>query len=110
MSAILTESQTTGNMVQLQAANPRHFGAQGAQGTDTQGAADFGRVLMNALGSVNGLEQESASLAQAMITEPDSVEAHDVTIAMAKAEMAVSITKQVVDRAVQAYKEIISIR
>ena len=45
-----------------------------------------------------------------MITDPDSVDVHDVTIALAEANLALSMTKAVVDRALAAYREIINVR
>ena len=45
-----------------------------------------------------------------MIIDPESVDPHDVTIAMAKANTALALTKAVVDKSLRAYKEIISIR
>jgi flagellar hook-basal body complex protein FliE len=45
-----------------------------------------------------------------MITDPDSVNVHDVTVALAEANLALSMTKAVVDRALAAYREIINVR
>ena len=45
-----------------------------------------------------------------MITHPDEVEPHDVTIAMAQAEMSLNLTKAIVDRAVKAYNDITAMR
>ena len=47
---------------------------------------------------------------QAMVTDPDSVDVHEVTIALAEANLALSITKAVADRALRAYQEIINVR
>jgi flagellar hook-basal body complex protein FliE len=49
-------------------------------------------------------------LTQRMITAPDSVDVHDVTIALAEANLAISMTKAIVDRALTAYREIINVR
>jgi flagellar hook-basal body complex protein FliE len=45
-----------------------------------------------------------------MITDPDSVDVHDVTISLAEANMALNITKAVLDRVVRAYRDITSAR
>ncbi|MBN1649385.1 MAG: flagellar hook-basal body complex protein FliE [Spirochaetales bacterium] len=74
------------------------------------GSKQFSEIIGSALGDVNRLQQESAQLSQLMITDPDQVDVHDVTIAMGKANLAVSITKAVVDGAIKAYKEIINMR
>lgn len=80
------------------------------QGMDTETKERFMDTLKNALSSANDDQVISDQLFQTMITDPDSVEVHDVTIAMAKAEMTLGITKAVIDKAVSAYKEITSLR
>jgi flagellar hook-basal body complex protein FliE len=49
-------------------------------------------------------------LSQAMVTDPNSVNVEDVTIALADANLALSMTKAIVDRALAAYREIINVR
>lgn len=106
---ILPESGVVGHKISLQRTNARHF--IGSKPDDKPVSPDsFSEVLFSALNNVNSLQQKSALLSQQMITDPDTVDPHDVTIAMAKANMSLSITKSVVDRAVQAYREILSLR
>ena len=45
-----------------------------------------------------------------MLTDPNSVDIHDITLASAKATLSLSITKELMDRAIRAYKEIINVR
>jgi flagellar hook-basal body complex protein FliE len=59
---------------------------------------------------VNDSQVTAVDLAQKMVTDPDSVNVHDVTIALAEANMALSMTKAIVDRALAAYREIINVR
>ena len=70
----------------------------------------FGDLLLGALGSVNDSQRKSMDLTQQMITNPDSVNVHDVTIALAEANLSLSMTKAIVDRALAAYREIINVR
>jgi flagellar hook-basal body complex protein FliE len=70
----------------------------------------FGELLLNALNGVNDSQVKSMDLTQQMITAPDSVNVHDVTIALAEANLAISMTKSIVDRALAAYREIINVR
>ena len=42
--------------------------------------------------------------------DPQSIDHHDVTIAVAEANMAVTMTKAVTDGVIRAYKEIINLR
>ncbi len=93
-----------------QPAAPR--GARGgAQAVAAAGPErSFGALLFGALGSVNDSQLKSMDLTQQMITNPDSVNVQDVTIALAEANLALSMTKAIVDRALAAYREIINIR
>ena len=73
-------------------------------------AQKFGDMLLGALGSVNDSQRTAMNLSQKMITDPKSVNVEDVTIALADANLALSMTKAIVDRALAAYREIINIR
>ena len=65
---------------------------------------------MGALGGVNDSQLKAMSLSQKMVTDPNSVNVEDVTIALADANLAISMTKAIVDRALAAYREIINVR
>jgi flagellar hook-basal body complex protein FliE len=67
-------------------------------------------MLLSGLGEVSQLDQDAQSLSVQAVLDPESVDAHDVTIAAAKAELALSITKNIVDRVIEAYREIQNIR
>ena len=110
--ALLNASQALGDLVSLNQTNPRHLGKNGTPAEKT--SRDFGSMLGNLVTSgvnqVNELQQASFSLNQAFITDPDSVDSHDVTIAMREATLALELTKAVVDKALSAYREIINLR
>lgn len=106
----MTVDSVNGDIINLLRTNSKHLGAAGTDGSTTGPAADFVQVLSDALDGVNALEQESQSVMQTMIIDPDSIDPHDVTIAMSEANLAVSITKAVLDGAIKAYKEIINMR
>ncbi len=112
MDGLLSNKQVSGHKILLNRTDPRHIAGSGARraGADPSAGGDFGRVMMNGLSRVNDLQQESLKLSQQMITDPDSVDAHDVTITLAEANMALNITKTVVDRVIRAYRDIISAR
>ncbi|MEJ2663856.1 MAG: flagellar hook-basal body complex protein FliE [Spirochaetia bacterium] len=74
------------------------------------GAKSFGDVLAGALKGVNDMQMDAYRLTQKFITEPGSVDVHDVTLGTAKANLSLSITKALFDRAIRAYNEIINIR
>ena len=100
-----------GDKVELARTHPNHLDASGKQAIKARSrSGDFAAELAQALNGVNDLQQASAYLSQRMVVDPDSVDPHDVSIAMAKANLTLSMTKAIVDRAIRAYKEITSIR
>mgnify|MGYP001078644600 FL=1 len=109
--AQLLSLEALGDVVTMTRTNAKHLAGVGEQ---PAGAADvesaFGELLLNALNTVNDSQVTAVDLAQRMITDPDTVNVHDVTIALAEANMALSMTKAVVDRALAAYREIINVR
>lgn len=110
--AILNPSEAMGDVIPMKLTNPKHLGKDGEpeapEGNTFQTV--LGRIIAGGTARANELQQESFTLNQAFITDPDSVDSHDVTIAMQKANMALEITKAIVDRALQSYREIINLR
>lgn len=103
--------QVNGQVVTMLKTDPRHFGpVQSTKGTNGNSESSFGNLLLNALNSVNNDQLKSIELTDKMITDPDSVNIHDVTIALAKANLSLAMTKAVADRAISAYRQIINIR
>lgn len=90
--------------------DPRHIAGSSVVAKTTDPEGGFGQALMKALDAVNGEQQKAMHLTQQMITAPDTVDVHDVTIALASANLSLSIAKAVVDRAIRAYQEIINVR
>jgi len=109
---LLDPAQAAGDVVKLARTNPLHFlGADEQTVSGSKGIErSFGDLLMSALGNVNDGQVKAMDLSQQMITDPSSVNVEDVTIALAEANLALSMTKAVVDRALAAYREIINIR
>jgi flagellar hook-basal body complex protein FliE len=101
-----------GDIVKMARTDPRHLSGAGAAETSRGEGAEknFGALLMNALNGVNDSQVKGMALTQKMITDPESVDVHDVTIALAEANLAISMTKAIVDRALAAYREIINVR
>ena len=103
--------QVNGQVVNMLKTDPRHFGSSKNTGsTGLNSESSFGNLLLNALNSVNNDQLKSIELTDKMITDPDSVNIHDVTIALAKANLSLAMTKAVADRAISAYRQIINIR
>ncbi len=109
---ILNFDQVSGQKVMLKTTDPRHYSGRlsNTTGRLEKENSTFEDKIFEALHGVNKLQQDTNDLSVKMITDPDSVDAHDVTIAIAKSNSALAITKAVVDKAIQAYKEILSFR
>ena len=117
---LLSPLSVQGHVIQLQRSDPRHLAGSGVAvtaGTSSggvQGPANpesgFGRLFFDALNNVNDLQHTTMDLTEAMLTDPDSVDIHDVTVAIAEANLALSMTKAIMDRAIRAYQEVINTR
>jgi flagellar hook-basal body complex protein FliE len=73
-------------------------------------AGSFDDAMLRALDGVSGAQKFADNLAERAITDPGSVDVHDVTIAQAEAEMALNITRTVLNRVVQVWKDLINTR
>jgi flagellar hook-basal body complex protein FliE len=107
----LSINQVHGDIIPMKRIDPRHLDHRGAIPSETADkGTGFATVFTDALNKVNNTQQDAAGLVRQMITDPESVDVHDITIALAKANTSLSITKSVIDSALKAYREIISIR
>jgi flagellar hook-basal body complex protein FliE len=106
----LSAESVHGNVVNLLRNHEKHIDPKAPAGQSAGPEKAFGDVLLNAFNVINNQQHSAQELAQQMITDPDSVNVHDVTIAVAEANMALSLTKSIVDGALRAYKEIIQTR
>lgn len=111
----LAVRELRGDTIRLTRTDPRHLGgfskvSKASNVAAVSPEADFGELLARAFNQVNELQNNSMELGQRLITDPESIDIHDVTIAMAEANLSLSMTKAIVDRALRAYKEIISTR
>jgi flagellar hook-basal body complex protein FliE len=73
-------------------------------------AGTFEEAMLNALDRVSGDQQFASELSQRAITEPGSVDIHDITIAQAKATMSLDITRNILSRLVQGWRDVINTR
>ena len=71
---------------------------------------DFESYLIDAVKSMNADQLDVNALEQKILTEPESVDPQDVTIAMAKARMSLSLAQNVIDRIVSGWNEITTTR
>jgi flagellar hook-basal body complex protein FliE len=80
----------------------------GAEGISRDGT--FHQVMLKALDKVSGAQQFASALEKEAIINPDSVDIHDITIAQAEASMAFGITRNVLSRLVQGWRDLINTR
>jgi flagellar hook-basal body complex protein FliE len=83
-------------------------GKIGAEAVTRSGS--FDDMMLRALDNVSGQEQFSNELIQKAIIDPNSVDAHDITIAQAKATMSLNIARTVLNRLVQGWRDLINTR
>ena len=69
-------------------------------------SGNFESYLAKALSEVNGNQLEVGRVTEQLITDPDSVDIHDVTTAMAKAQMSLNLAQTVIDRLITGWNEI----
>ena len=101
----LNADQVAGDIFKLKVTDPRHFG-----GEAKAPSKDFGSLLMQGLNDVNSSQKAYEQLSVQAITDPDSVDPHDITIAGAEANLSLNIAKNVIDRVIRAYRDITSLR
>ena len=80
----------------------------GAQGVTRAGT--FQTAMLQALDRVSGAQQLATHLQREAIINPDSVDVHDITIAQAEASMSLNITRNILNRLVQGWRDIINTR
>ncbi|MDR0557719.1 MAG: flagellar hook-basal body complex protein FliE [Treponema sp.] len=73
-------------------------------------SGQFDDMMLRALDQVSADERHSNALIQKAIVDPESVDAHDITIAQAKASMSLNITRTVLSRLVQGWRDLINLR
>jgi flagellar hook-basal body complex protein FliE len=83
---------------------------------DTIGADRIPRVgnfedaMLQALDRVSGSQLHASELQKQAIINPGSVDIHDITIAQAEANMALGITRNILSRLVQGWRDLINTR
>ena len=72
--------------------------------------ASFEQTLLKAFDKMNEKQQAPDELAQQMLIDPESVDVHDVTVAMAEANLSLKIAQSVIDRVIKGWNEITTTR
>ncbi|GHT51166.1 hypothetical protein FACS1894102_7060 [Spirochaetia bacterium] len=85
-------------------------GSMGEAGLNRPDGASFSDAMLKAIDRVSGDSMRVEDLELAAMTDPSSVDAHDLTIAQAKASMSLGIARRVLTNLTQAWKDIINTR
>ncbi|MFW6215301.1 MAG: flagellar hook-basal body complex protein FliE [Alkalispirochaetaceae bacterium] len=107
--SFLSPEQARGDQFVLARSHPSHRTARN-EAAGTTGSTNFSDALFNSLDTVNDAQQEHERLTVQSIVAPESVDPHDLTVASAQANMTLNITRNVVDRVIQAYRSITTLR
>lgn len=99
-----------GDQISLARTNAAHLGQGGTRLSEEGSEASFEGALMRAMDGVSGKQMDAERLSQRMITDPDSVDAHDLTIAQAEANMSLNIARTIIDRVVRGWKDVLNAR
>lgn len=102
--------------LELNRNNPAHMGSSSVN-TDinvggisgNEGVAKTGtfkNYLMEAVDKMNSQQLNVSALQEQVITDPDSVDIHDVTTAMAKAQMSLNLAQTVIERLVKGWTDL----
>lgn len=82
----------------------------GTTASSVDDPSSFGNAMLKALDSVNADQQKSNDLVEQMLVDPDSVDAHEITIGMAEASLSLNLAKTLLSRVVTAWKDVINTR
>jgi len=74
------------------------------------GVGTFEDAMLQALDKVSGTQLHASELQKEAIINPGSVDIHDITIAQAEANMALGITRNILSRLVQGWRDLINTR
>jgi len=74
------------------------------------GLGTFEDVMLQALDKVSASHLKASDLQKEALINPGSVDIHDITVAQAEASMAFGITRNILSRVVQGWRDLINTR
>jgi len=83
----------------------KKIGASGVTGGGT-----FEEAMLQALDKVSGAQQRATHIEREAAINPDLYDVHDVTLAQAEASMSLGITRVILSRLVQGWRDLINTR
>jgi flagellar hook-basal body complex protein FliE len=106
----LVERSTTARSLAKLSPSSSLLQGLGQEEGEEPGAVSFESAMLKALDGVNKDQMDASGAIETFLIDPNAIEAHDVTVAMAKANMSLNITRTVLDRVVRAWKDLINTR
>ena len=76
----------------------------------TENSKTFKDYLISAMSQMNAQQIKVSNLGDQLITDPDSVDVHDVMISVAKAKSSLNLAQTVIDRLIKGWSEITTTR
>lgn len=107
---LFAPNQVHGDQFTLARTNERHLSGKFDARPTAAVESSFRNALVAGLEQVNAHQRDHEELSVRAVIDPDSVDPHDLTIAAATANLSLSITKNVLDRVIQAYRDITNLR
>lgn len=99
-----------GDKVSVKTTNDRHYADTKEPLSPDYVVENFSQALKNAISSVNAQQVKADELSQKIVSDPKSVEPHEVMIAAEKARVSLQFTKTIADGVVRAYRELTTMR
>jgi flagellar hook-basal body complex protein FliE len=87
-----------------------HDGALGAAGLNRPDNSSFSEVMLKAIDKVSDYQTRVSDLETAAMTDPSSIDAHDLTVAQAEAGLSLNTARTILSRLTQAWRDIINTR
>ena len=109
-SKIQPLTQNKAGMSPIQAIHRADKATEAASIQPANQSKSFQSYLLDALSTVNSQQLDVTAVQEKLITNPDEVDIHDVTIAMAKARQSLNLAQTVIDRLVTGWNEITTTR
>ncbi|HPC38328.1 MAG TPA: flagellar hook-basal body complex protein FliE [Exilispira sp.] len=103
----VTSITPNGHNVQMKSTSPKHFNYIEK---DNNNSPNFLNYLTNSINQTNNAIVNAELLQQQLIEDPDNTNIDEVTIAAKEAEIALNLTKSVINKLITGYKELINIR
>ena len=107
---LFSPSMVKGDIILLKKTSDKHWDGRVAKEIPESTSLNFADALNKALVKVNDQQVTSENLMQKLVSDPRSVNVHDVLVTAEKARMSLTLTKSVTDLAVRTYRELINLR